>query len=200
MCLRFKFCTHQRVCVLNFLKKVKFLVPYWTVTIVWSTSSNFYAKCAWHDHVKVTNMEILMPRSTKCRYRNLLARIHVADFNSCLRWSWFVYFDQKGYLAVWDCLCHASFHWRGLPVHCQLAAAGNVHCKWRWILLWQWAWLYNPKLRVTQPEITPLRECIVPDTAPLALAVTVVWSTTSRCFYVRHDMFISQSPIWMILL
>jgi hypothetical protein len=28
MCLRFKFCTHQRVCALNFLKKVKFVVPY----------------------------------------------------------------------------------------------------------------------------------------------------------------------------
>ncbi len=32
MCLRFKFCTHQRVCVINFLKKVKFVVPYCTQT------------------------------------------------------------------------------------------------------------------------------------------------------------------------
>jgi|LakMenE01Jun11ns_1017448.scaffolds.fasta_scaffold9911773_2 hypothetical protein len=31
MCLRFKFCTNQRVCVLNFLRKVKFVVPYCTV-------------------------------------------------------------------------------------------------------------------------------------------------------------------------
>jgi hypothetical protein len=28
MCLRFQFCTHQRVCILYFLKKVKFVVPY----------------------------------------------------------------------------------------------------------------------------------------------------------------------------
>jgi hypothetical protein len=30
MCLRFQFCTHQRVCVLTviFFKKVKFVVPY----------------------------------------------------------------------------------------------------------------------------------------------------------------------------
>jgi hypothetical protein len=27
MCLRFKFCTHLRVCILHFLKKVKFVVP-----------------------------------------------------------------------------------------------------------------------------------------------------------------------------
>ncbi len=27
MCLRLKFCTHQRVCILYFLKKVKFVVP-----------------------------------------------------------------------------------------------------------------------------------------------------------------------------
>jgi hypothetical protein len=31
MCLRFQFCTHQRVCVLHFLKKVKFVVPYCTI-------------------------------------------------------------------------------------------------------------------------------------------------------------------------
>ncbi len=31
MCLRFQFCTHQRVCILYFLKKVKFVVPYCTV-------------------------------------------------------------------------------------------------------------------------------------------------------------------------
>jgi hypothetical protein len=32
MCLRFQFCTHQRVCILHFLKKVKFVdvVPYCT--------------------------------------------------------------------------------------------------------------------------------------------------------------------------
>jgi hypothetical protein len=29
MCLRFKFCTNQRVCVFDFPKKVKFVVPYW---------------------------------------------------------------------------------------------------------------------------------------------------------------------------
>ncbi len=34
MCIRFQFCTHQRVCVLNFLKKVKFVVPYCTVYTV----------------------------------------------------------------------------------------------------------------------------------------------------------------------
>jgi hypothetical protein len=26
-CLRFQFCTHQMVCILHFLKKVKFVVP-----------------------------------------------------------------------------------------------------------------------------------------------------------------------------
>jgi hypothetical protein len=36
MCLRFQFCTYQRVCMLYFLKKVKFVVPYcayhlWTI-------------------------------------------------------------------------------------------------------------------------------------------------------------------------
>jgi hypothetical protein len=29
MCPRFQFCTHQRVCILHFLKKVEFVVPYW---------------------------------------------------------------------------------------------------------------------------------------------------------------------------
>ncbi len=28
MCLRFQFCTYHRVCILHFLKKVKFVVPY----------------------------------------------------------------------------------------------------------------------------------------------------------------------------
>jgi hypothetical protein len=29
MCLRFPFCTHQRVCILYLKKKVKFVVPYY---------------------------------------------------------------------------------------------------------------------------------------------------------------------------
>ncbi len=28
MCLRYQFCSHQRVCILHFLKKVKFVVPF----------------------------------------------------------------------------------------------------------------------------------------------------------------------------
>jgi hypothetical protein len=32
MCLRFQFCTHQSVCILYFLKKVKFVVPLSTST------------------------------------------------------------------------------------------------------------------------------------------------------------------------
>jgi hypothetical protein len=27
MCLRFQFCTHQRACILYFIKKIKFVVP-----------------------------------------------------------------------------------------------------------------------------------------------------------------------------
>jgi hypothetical protein len=35
MCLRFEFCTHQRVCVPNFLlENVRFVVPYYTVRYV----------------------------------------------------------------------------------------------------------------------------------------------------------------------
>ncbi len=41
MFLRFQFCTHQRVCILYFLKKVKFVVPYCTD----ANSYKFY--CPW---------------------------------------------------------------------------------------------------------------------------------------------------------
>jgi hypothetical protein len=33
MYLKFQFCTHQRICILHFLKKVKFVLPYCTVHI-----------------------------------------------------------------------------------------------------------------------------------------------------------------------
>jgi hypothetical protein len=39
MCLRFQFCTHQRVCILHFRKKVKFAVP--TVRIAYILSGPF---------------------------------------------------------------------------------------------------------------------------------------------------------------
>jgi hypothetical protein len=42
MCLRFKFCTHQRVCVLNFLKNVKFVAPYCTYCILNEYSVRYY--------------------------------------------------------------------------------------------------------------------------------------------------------------
>jgi len=56
MCLRFKFCTHQRVCILHFLKKLNLLYP--SVQAVWDHVGmviNMFTPIKWSSCDQHTN-------------------------------------------------------------------------------------------------------------------------------------------------
>ncbi len=108
MCLRFQFCTHQRVCILYFLKKGKFVVPYCTYCIYMSLNPMCSYRIFLSGHVKDYGMNY----GIACGRAFRMKKNHFVFFSLSYS-SWVGLHRNISDLPIrhdWIPGCHSFFH------------------------------------------------------------------------------------------